>query len=164
VNSNIVFDNCLAWTYCYCYKIGQGVVQPQERITFRNCVAYDCAVALGIDHKWGSAPVRDVTFDNIDIERVTDSNAGHRTWAAFFVDKDNLRGGGPISGLTIKNIHIREAGTSGGILAGRGHSAMISGVTLENILMPRRSVPATSLSEMNFLHVQDATNIVVLSH
>jgi MFS family permease len=163
VNSDIIFENCLAWTYCYCYKIGQGVVQPQEGITFRNCVAYECAVALGIDHKWGTAPVRHVTFDNIDIERVSNSNADHRTWAAFFVDKDNPRGGGPIYGLIVKNIHVRDPGTSGGVLVGRGNSAMIDGVTLENILMPGGSAPATSLSEMDILCVRNATNVLVLS-
>jgi hypothetical protein len=51
---NIVFDDLVSWTYCYGYKIGQGVMQPQSAISFTNCVVYDAAVGIGVHHKWGT--------------------------------------------------------------------------------------------------------------
>jgi hypothetical protein len=162
MNSNVVFNQCLAWTYCYAFKIGQGVEQLQDGITFKNSVAYDCAGALGIDHKYGTAPARNLTFDTIDVEKVSNVNAGHRSWAVFFVENGLGDGGGPITNLTVRNINIRDAGTSGGVLSGLSSFASVHNVVFENIFMPGSNSPAQNLFQMNVMHVNFATNITIL--
>ncbi len=48
---NVVFDRLISWTYCYGFKVGQGVYNDHENVTFSNGVVYDAAVGIGIHHK-----------------------------------------------------------------------------------------------------------------
>lgn len=161
-NSNVVFDGCLSWTYCYGFKLGQGTMQPQSDVTFRNGVVYDCAVALGVHHKWGAAPVNNVIFENMDIEKVGNVNAGHRTWAAFFIEDGSLNGAGPITNIVVRNINVRDKGTSGGIIAGISPTAFISGVTFDTIYMPGSNTPAANLYQLNIPFATYYNNLTIL--
>lgn len=49
-NENIVFDDCLAWTYCYGYKIGQGVFTEQKNILFKDSTVFRASIGFGMDH------------------------------------------------------------------------------------------------------------------
>lgn len=147
VVSNVTFDDCISWTFCYGYKVGQGVLQNQTGITFKNSVVYDSAVGIGVHHKYGTGTVSAITFDNIDIEKVSNTNDGHRTWLHMEV-LGGTNGVGPINGVNIKNINVRDQGTSGGILKGYDSTSQISNTTFDNIKMPNGSV-ARNLSELN---------------
>jgi hypothetical protein len=156
---HIVFDDLLSWTYCYGYKVGQGVMQPQEDITFKNSVVYDAAVGIGIHHKWGTSYVRNVTFDHIDIERLSYQNDDHRTWEVFYVQNGDKKGGGPITDVAVKNINIYDRGKSPGKVKGAGAKAGISNVIFSNIYV--QGSAATSLQEMNVTDTLYSNNIKI---
>jgi hypothetical protein len=156
---HIVFDDLISWTYCYGYKVGQGVMQPQEDITFKNSVVYDAAVGIGIHHKWGTSYVSNVTFDHIDIEQLSYQNDDHRTWEVFYIQNGDKKGGGPISGITVKNIKVYDPGKSPGKVKGAGAMAEISNVNFRNIYIRGRA--ATSLPEMNVTDTLYSTNIKI---
>jgi alpha-glucosidase len=158
----VVFEDLLSWTYCYGYKIGQGMRQNQSDVTFRNCVVYDAAVGIGIDHKYGVGALSKVTFDGIDIEKLSYTNAGHRTWAAFFMENADGSGSGPISQLTVKNINISDKGTTPAKLKGWSDSRMISGVLFDHIRMPEQTLPAANLFGMNIMDKAFYKGITIL--
>lgn len=54
---NVLFEDTIAWTLCYGYKIGQGIMQDQSNIVFRNGVVYKAAVGFAIHHKYGTGTV-----------------------------------------------------------------------------------------------------------
>lgn len=148
---NVVFDDCIAWTGCYGYKIGQGVSFNHTNVTFQNSTVYECAVGIGIHHKRGGASVQNVTFDNIDIESIPYSNEVHQTWFVAYIQGSD--GGNPadgIKGVMVKNINVRARSTSPAKIMGRSDTSMISGVTFQNITMFGSAAPATSLSQLGF--------------
>ena len=158
---NIVFDDCISWTYCYGFKIGQGVMQPQTNIKFKNCVVYDAAVGIGIHHKWGTAFVKNVVFDGIDIERLSYQNDDHRTWAIFFMQNGDKKGSAPISDIMIKNILVRDAGKSPGKIKGVSEVNNFSRLTFRNIQMPALDSPAQNLKELKMTDIAFADDIKV---
>src|SRR5207237_4344895 len=142
-NRNIVFDDCVAWTRCFAFKIGAGVWQDQENIVVRNGVVYDSAHAIGISHSYGSGDVRNVVFDSIDVERNTMTNLG-RSWARFVIDprprKSDGGEGGSVFGVVVRNINVRDPGTDEVPITGLNDQKRIVGVPLEGIGM--RGTPA----------------------
>ena len=159
---NIVFDDLLSWTYCYAFKIGQGVMQPQTYISFRNCVAYDAAVAIGIHHKWGTAYVSHVRFDHIEVEHLTHQNDDHRTWCVLFMQNGDRLGSGPISDVSIKNVTVYDAGRSPGKIKGVNAQTRITGVTFKNVRMPGLDRPASDLAEMRITDTANCSNVKVI--
>ncbi|WP_372663506.1 glycosyl hydrolase family 28 protein [Cohnella sp.] len=162
VVQNVVFDDLISWTYCYGYKVGQGMRQNQSDITFKNSVVYDSSIGIGIHHKWGTGTLTNVTFDNIDIERVSTENDKNRTWALFYVQNGDGWGGGPVNGLNVKNIRVRNQGTTAGKLKGHSDTTMISNIIFDNIVMPASSTPATNLYEMNITDRAYHTPVTIL--
>lgn len=159
--SNVVFDDCLAWTVCYGYKIGQGVYTSQDSVTFKNSVVYNAAVGLGIDHRYGTSYVNNVIFDTIDVENLSGSNAGHATWLALFVESEGA-GVGPISNVHVTNIRVRNEGMYNGILVGYNSLSMVSDVTFTDIYMLANTTPATTLEQMKILDISQTSGIAVL--
>jgi len=159
---NIVFDDLLSWTYCYAYKIGQGVMQPQTHITFKNCVVYDAAVGIGIHHKWGTAYVDHVLFDNIEIEKLSYKNDDNRVWGIFFMQNGDKKGSGPISNITVRNITIHDMGKSPGKIKGINDARLISNVIFKHILLPAGNRPAANLQEMNMIDTVNCRHIKVI--
>lgn len=147
----VTFENLVAWTHCYAVKIGQGVVQPQNDVAFRNVTVYDAAVGIGVDHKYGTATASNIDFENIDIEHLSHSNDGNRTWMVLQVSNES--GPNPIDGVTIKNVRVMDAGTSPARINGLSGSP-ISGVTLNSIVMPGAHTSASSLLAM---HIESDT-------
>jgi polygalacturonase len=129
-NHDIVFDDCLSWTYCFAYKIGAGVCQPQGDITIRDCVAFDCAHGFGISHEYGTEAVTGVTVDGLDVEHVGNKNIG-RSWALMFI-----KGGGTINDITMRNITVRDRGTTPFDIHGIDAANGVHGVHFEDIRMP----------------------------
>lgn len=159
--SNVVFDDCLSWTVCYGFKVGQGVWTDQDGVTFKNSVVYKAAVGLGINHKYGEATASNITFDNIDVENLSGDNAGHATWLAIFVESAGS-GVGPISKVRVNNIRVRKEGKKNGMLIGYDASSMVSHVTFKDIYMLANTTPATTLQQMKMLDVRQTSDIVIL--
>lgn len=152
---DVVFEDCLAWTLCFAYKIGEGVWEVQDNVTFRDSVAYKTGVGIGIHHKFGSEVASNVTWDNIDIERLTGgAPAGRATWMAIYVD-DAGQGVGPLKDLTIKNIRARDAGKNSAFLQGFNSSSMVSGAIISDVYMWKNKTPATTFEEMKLFQVSN---------
>lgn len=145
---NVRFQNLISWTYCYAYKIGQGVMQPQTNISFSNCVVYDAAVGIGIHHKWGTASIKHVIFDGIDVERLSYKNDDHNTWCVLYLQNGDKKGSGPVSDIKIRNVRLSDAGKSPGKIKGAGRRSTVSDVFFQNIQLPS-GMYAGNLAEMN---------------
>ncbi|MFJ4691123.1 glycosyl hydrolase family 28 protein [Streptomyces sp. NPDC088766] len=157
--SDVVFDDLVSWTYCYGVKVGQGVIQNQDGVTFRNVVVHDAAVGIGVHHKYGSAAARNIRFENVDIENLSFSNDSNRTWLALWTG--STLGVGPVTGVALSDIRVRSAGTTAARVNGQP-GAPISDVTLHNVVMPGSTAPATTLAQMNLTNLSDYSNLTVL--
>jgi hypothetical protein len=158
----VVFEDLLSWTYCYAFKIGQGVMQPQSDIIFRNCVVYDAAVGIGIHHKWGTSYVRDVVFDHIEVEHLTHQNDDHRTWCVLLMQNGDHLGSGPISDVRISHVRVYDAGRSPGKIRGVSAGTVIDGVRFKDVLMPGMDRAAATLSEMGITDTVNCRNVRVV--
>ncbi|MGO4269942.1 hypothetical protein AB4Z22_08875, partial [Paenibacillus sp. TAF58] len=85
-----------------------------------------------------------------------------RTWAYFIIRNADNFGGGTIDTLTIKNINVRDVGTSLGTLKGYSNTKMISNITFDNIVMPGSPTPAQNLYGMNILNHAFHTPVTIL--
>lgn len=158
---DVLFDDCLAFTICYGFKIGQGVLQTQSEVTFQNSVVYDGAVGIGISHQYGSAAVINITFQNIDIEQLSYINAEHGTWLAWYI-WNGFGLHGPLINITAMNITVRDKGQTFGVIRGLNNNSTVSNITLMNIIMPGFSKPAENLQEMNIWNIEFLNNINIL--
>ncbi|WP_238431960.1 glycosyl hydrolase family 28 protein [Streptomyces cavernae] len=156
--SDVVFDDLVSWTYCYGVKVGQGVIQAQDGVTFRNVVVHDAAVGIGVHHKYGSAAASNLRFENIDIENLSFSNDNNRTWLALWTG--NALGTGPVRNVTLSDIRVRNAGTTPARINGQP-GALINNVTLHNIVMPGRTTPATTLAQMNLTNLSHYDTLTI---
>ncbi|WP_327002729.1 glycosyl hydrolase family 28 protein [Dactylosporangium sp. NBC_01737] len=148
----VTFEDLVSWTFCYGLKVGQGVIQNQESVTFRRAVVYDAAVGIGVHHKYGTGAASHIRFEDIDVERLSYTNDQNRTWLVLWTG--NTYGVGPVNGVTVTNARIRNAGTTPGRINGQP-GAPITGVTLDRVYMPGSSSPATSLNQMNITNLSD---------
>lgn len=157
---NILFEDVIAWTLCYGFKIGQGVMQDQENITFRNGVVYKAAVGFAVHHKYGTGAVRNVTFENIDVEDISGKNEDNSAWMTMFTVNGGNIGVGPVTGVTVKDITVRDAGESFAKIKGQ-EGAWITGLTFENVYMLGSLTPAKTLHEMNFLDREFQSGVTI---
>lgn len=156
---DVTFEDLVSWTYCYGVKVGQGVFQPQTNVTFKDVVVHDAAIGIGIHHKYGTGAASGIRFQDIDIERLTFSNDGNRTWLALWTGA-TAEGIGPVTDVTIQDVRVRNAGTTAARINGQPGAA-ISDVDLIRITMPGSSSTATTLAQLGITNVSDATGITV---
>jgi hypothetical protein len=143
---HVRIDHVIPWTRCYGLKVGQGVAQQQNDVTFNDATVYDAVVGFGIHHKWGSSSATNITFSNIDVEQLCCTNDGNRTWMAFWMA--NTPGSQPIDHVKISTIHIWDAGSTPARISGMPGSP-ITQVKLDHIFMPGDPSPATTLPAMH---------------
>lgn len=159
---DVRFDRLISWTYCYGFKVGQGVVTDHSNIRFTNSVVHDASVGIGIHHKSGSGTADDVGFYNIDIERITTSNDGNRTWLLMEINDAYNDGAGPITNTLIRSINVRNAGTTPAILQGFSSTSSIHNVLFERIRMPGVSGYADTLAELKITSPTFTSGITIL--
>ncbi|MFD2700966.1 discoidin domain-containing protein [Paenibacillus shunpengii] len=157
---NVLFEDTIAWTLCYGYKVGQGVMQNQSDIVFRNGVVYKAAVGFAIHHKYGTGTVSDVRFESMDVEDISGKNEDNSAWMTLFIVNGSNHGVGPIHDVKVKDITVRDAGESFAKIKGM-EGALITDLTFENIFMPGESEPATTLHEMNFLNKEHYGDVTI---
>ncbi|MFB5761236.1 family 16 glycoside hydrolase [Paenibacillus medicaginis] len=145
---NVVFDDAFAWTRCAAFKIGMGVAQPQIGVTIRNSYVYQSARALLVDHgyQYNTLPeegyAQDITFENIDIERVGINQFGNY-WLGVSTSTS-----GDVSNVILKNINVRETGSQKSRLSGNAtKGGMINGVTFTDVYVEGKL--ATNLNDLN---------------
>ncbi len=151
-NRNILFDDCIAWTGCYGFKVGQGIGYDQHDITVQNSTVYDCAVGFGIHHKRFDGKIWNVAFDNIEVENITRQNEDHKMWFQCFLQDDNKQAedGDMIWNVSVKNINVWPRSPPSPKLVCRRDGSYITGVTFENITMYGSTAPANSMGQLGF--------------
>ncbi|KAF8430377.1 pectin lyase fold/virulence factor [Tirmania nivea] len=108
---NVLFENCLSWTRCFGFKVGQGVIQPQKDIVFKDCVIHDAAIGFGINHRYGAASAEGIHFLRCEVERVTLTLVGRRTWFACFTERGSASlGVGPVRNVLIEECRVWDRG------------------------------------------------------
>jgi hypothetical protein len=155
----VTFTDLVCWTYCYGVKVGQGVEQPQSNVTFAQVVVYDAAVAVGIDHKYGTATAGNITLRDIDVERLDFSNAGNQCWLVLMTESASA-GTGPVQDVTVLNVRLRAHDKTASRITGLA-TGTISNVKLQNIIPPGASSPATTLAAANVTNVSNASSITI---
>ncbi|KAH7115242.1 pectin lyase-like protein [Dendryphion nanum] len=155
---DVSFDNCLAFTRCYGFKVGQGVYGDQDNVVFKNSVVYYAGVGLGVHHKFGTGTARNISFLNIDIEKLGGEPGGTGTWLALFVEQTGA-GAGPIEDVTVKNIRARALGKYQGKMAGYDEKSYLDGVTISDVYMLANKTAATSIAQLNVKWTQFSKNI-----
>ncbi|MEK3790509.1 family 16 glycoside hydrolase [Paenibacillus sp. FSL R7-0204] len=143
---NVVFEDCFAWTRCAAFKLGMGICTPQIGVTIRNSYVYQSARALLVDHAYTENPLpvegwaQDVTFENIDIERVGINQFGNY-WLRVSTST-----AGDVSNVILRNINVRETGGDSPIQGNPTRGGMVNGVTFENVVV--KGTLAKNLSDL----------------
>ena len=161
--SNVLFEDLLSWTYCYSFKIGQGVWESQNNVTFRDGVTYRAGVGIGIDHLFGTSSASNITWENIDLQTVSGDPGGNGGWLSILVQIDGDDGVGPIEDIFVKNIRAREQGSLPCAIDGYNSSAMVTGVTISDVYMYANTTAATTLKEMNILTTNFSSGIEIVN-
>ena len=131
---NIVFEDCFAWTRCAAFKLGWGISMGMTDIVFRDSYVYNCNIGLGVTHYGGSAGIKNVTFENIDIEKfqLADSR-----WLLAAIDTSKPGGNrtewGSVTGLTIRDINVRSKWAGQNVLKGHDKKTRITDVEFSGI-------------------------------
>jgi polygalacturonase len=157
---NVLFEDAISWTKCYGYKIGQGVHQDQSDIIIRDGVVYKAAVGFAIHHKYGTGSVNNVLFENMDIEDIEGKNDDNSAWMTMFTVSSGTNGIGPVNGVTVKNVTVRDVGESFSKIKGM-EGAEYTNLTFDNVNMPGKTTPAQTLSELNFLDKEYYSGVVI---
>ncbi len=161
---DVTFDDCFGWTHCGTFKLGDGCHQPQTNVTFKNSYSYKCMQAIKVSHGYGVYDFKDVLFENIDIEGFGGRSATDRRWLLIDAFSGDATDNGNVDGLTIRNINIRELGSTPSTLKGRDNQSYVYGLTFENIKVPGQEEYASSLEEMNItdVNIQGTSDYTIL--
>ncbi|MFV0468627.1 MAG: carbohydrate-binding protein, partial [Dysgonomonas sp.] len=126
-------------------------------ILIKNGVVIDCGRAIGIEPKYGDGQgtkgYRDITFENIDIERY-----GEEGWLKAIAERAKV-GTPPLKGVMLKDINIRYKGSSGTLL-GFDENNLMEDITFDNIRLYGNTIGATNFAQMNVLNTGFYKNIV----
>jgi len=145
---NVVFEDCFAWTRCAAFKLGWGISMGMTDIVFRNSYVYNCNIGLGVTHYGGSAGIKNVTFENIDIEKfqLADSR-----WLLAAIDTSKPGGNrtewGSVTGLTIRDINVRSKWAGQNVLKGHDKKNRITDVEISGITLLGKA--CSTLAEMD---------------
>lgn len=160
---NVVFDDCLAWTRCAAFKLGMGICTPQIGVTIRNSYVYQSARALLVDHAYTENPLpvegwaKDITFENIDIERVGISQFGNY-WLRVSTST-----AGDVSNILLKNINVRDTGGESSPIQGNPtRGGMVNGVTFTDVYV--KGTLAKNLSDLKAAVKNDNVSGVVIAN
>ncbi|MGO4499356.1 family 16 glycoside hydrolase [Paenibacillus sp. 2RAB27] len=160
---NVVFDDALAWTRCAAFKIGQGVAQAQIGVTVRNSYVYQSARALLIDHGYtlNTLPeegyAQNITFENIDIERVGINQFGNH-WLTVSTSTS-----GNVSNVVLKNINLREVGSEQSRLSGNvTKGGMVNGVMFSDVYVKGKL--ATNLTDLKVSVINENVSGIIFAN
>ena len=155
---DVVFDDCFAWTGCMGFKVGQGVHEHQDNIRFQNSAIYKAGVGIAVHHLFGNSTASNITFEDIEIERLAGSPGGFASWLLLIIQEGG-RGVGSVEDIVVRNIRARTQGSRPGFIQGYNDKVKVDGVTLSNIYMYANATPATTLKEMNILNTNYSEDI-----
>ncbi len=154
VNDTITFDDCLAWSECVAFKLGQGTGQLQKNIIFKNSYVYECSRALVVDHSYQYGDVQNITFYNIDIEKVNHTQFGNY-W--FRVSSSSP---GPVNNVKFRDINVRQVGSQHSIIRGYDDIGTVDGLLFSNINI--KGTIAENLSDMKASQGNYSSNVKIV--
>jgi len=105
---DVVFNDCVAWTRAAAFKLGRQSSVPALNVTFRNSTVLGSSRACAIDHDSGSAPFRNILFQDIALESDQKS----------FPVSIEMLSPGPVSGVTYERLAVNLEKTPGSRLGG----------------------------------------------
>ena len=129
----VLFDDVVAWTHCAAFKVGNGHYSHQRGITYRNGYVYNATRAIAIDPCYGTEPCTDILYEDIDIESL-DHDRGNQNWLLINTRERGL-GIGPVSGVRINRINIRDQGGLSPLVAAGTAAGAIDDVVLRNVVI-----------------------------
>jgi hypothetical protein len=151
---NVVFDDALAWSRCAAFKVGMGIAQPQIGVTFRNSYVFQSSRALLVDHgyKYNTLPeegyAQNITFENIDIERV-----GYTQFGNYWLGVSTSTSGN-VNNVILKNINVHELGADQSRLSGNvTKGGMVNGVMFSDVYVKGKL--ATNLTDLKVSVLND---------
>jgi hypothetical protein len=160
---NVVFDDAFAWTRCAAFKIGQGVAQAQIGVTVRNSYVYQSARALLVDHGYTNNTLpeegyaQNITFENIDIERVGINQFGNH-WLTVSTSTS-----GNVNNVVLKNINLREVGSEQSRLSGNiTKGGMVNGVMFSDVYVKGKL--ATNLTDLKVSVLNDNVSGIMFAN
>lgn len=140
VISNVTFDDIVAWTHCAAFKVGNGADEAHSNVIFQNGYVYNSSRAIAVDPTTGGAVLQQLTFSNLDIERVEYAKQGPY-WLqliAAYADSQNIM---------LQDVNVRDTGTGTSVIQGNSSSAMVNDVTFQHVVV--KGVVAGSLSDLH---------------
>ncbi|MBQ8288449.1 MAG: hypothetical protein IJX76_06735 [Clostridia bacterium] len=132
--ADVTFEDCMAYSKCFGYKVGQGSNQNQYDVTFRDCVTVDAARGMGVHLLSGEGVVSNIIFENCYIEKINSVTGTHCVW--FYVyTQPNARGNGNAENIILKNVYVYKEAIGEKGIEMRGHDAAsgVDGVIFSNV-------------------------------
>ncbi|MBQ8382659.1 MAG: hypothetical protein IJX47_05575 [Clostridia bacterium] len=132
--ADVTFEDCMAYSKCFGYKVGQGSNQNQYDVTFRDCVTVDAARGMGVHLLSGEGTVSNIVFENCYIEKINSVTGTHCVW--FYVyTQPNARGNGNAENIILKNVYVYKEAIGEKTIEMRGHDAAsgVDGVTFDHV-------------------------------
>lgn len=160
----VTFDDCLAWSKCVAFKLGMGTGALQKNVIFKNSYVYECSRALVVDHSYKEGPVQNITFYNMDIEKVN-----HTQFGNYWV-RVSSASPGAVNNVKFQNINVRMVGSQQSILRGYNEVGSVDGVIFSNINIKgdiARTLSDMKVSVGNYVsnvRVVPSTNILMHDH
>lgn len=136
----VTFDDCVAWSDCAAYKVGDGAWHNQTNVKFINSTCYKARDAIKITHRHGTKEYRDITFENIDVERLGGKGGVQKTWCVFDMKPSTAGAYGNAVNVLVKDINIRELGKESML---KGHKDSGGESWMKNVVFSRVRVPGT---------------------
>ncbi len=153
--TDVMFDECVAWSRCATYKVGFGNCQKQSNITFKNSTSYQSMRAMTINHRWGAPVTENVTFENIDVEDFWPREGNSSRWLEITADS------GPIKNTIIRNIKLRKVGDTTSRITGKSTSVQVKGVVISSVSV--NGEYANSLEAMNVTDINNYIDDIILT-
>lgn len=132
----VLFEDVVAWTHCAAFKVGNGHYSHQRDITYRHGYVYNATRAIAVDPCYGSEPCTDIVYEDIDIESL-DHNRGNQNWLLINTRERGL-GIGPVSGVRIDRINVRDQGGMKPLIAASNAGGAIAAVVLRDVVIEGR--------------------------
>ncbi|MGM9647795.1 MAG: hypothetical protein ACI3YH_06675 [Eubacteriales bacterium] len=160
--SDVVFENCMAYSKCFGYKVGQGSNQMQYDVTFRDCVTIDAARGMGIHLKSGEGTVKNIVFDNCYIEKINSLIGNYCVWFYVYTEQ-NARGNGIVENVVLNNVYVypEALGEKGIVVQGLNEASYVDGVTFCNVYFAGERTDSISELKPGLAQNQYATNVSV---
>ncbi len=148
--NDVTFDDCVAWSYCAAYKVGDGAWHKQSNVRFLNSTCYKARDGIKITHRHGNAEYENITFDNIDIEHLGGKGGIQKTWCIFDMKPSTDKSYGNASDVFVQNINIRELGRESVLMGYRdaGGESWFRNVVFSNIKVQGKQGYAQSLEDL----------------